>query len=166
MGQATNSWSASPVGNPATLATPGSTATTWSFHLPVPAYGGSYLVTAPHTKGQVRPARRPDQSQFAVSEDDLGPEIVGNPVLRRRRTNRVRQRGRVLARTSQSPSVSGVPTLASIKAGATGNLAAHSVTLPAFAAFGESSLLATGPDFGQEGIGPHLHHQLVGRPRQ
>ena len=141
--KATNSWSASPIGNPVTLASPGQPATTWSFHLPVPAYGGSYLVTATAHEKAGQASTTTNQSQFAVLKTTSGPRLSATQFyVGAGRTVSI-SGGGFSPNESVAISLRG-STLASIKAGATGNLAAHSVTVPAFAAFGESSLLATG----------------------
>ncbi len=140
---ATGKWRTGPFPNPVTLATPDGTSTNWSYQLPVPTSGGSYLVSVitNSSGGQASTGRtslsllsknRPAGPQFEASQYDVaagGTVTVNGSGFTAGETVAISLRGQ---------------TLTSVKAGDTGSFGPTAVTLPEYAAFGLSSLLATG----------------------
>ena len=72
---ATNAWSPGPVGNPATLTSPGVTSTAWTFALPVPSYGGNYQITVTAYSGSGQSSISRGPSQFVVEAAASGPRL-------------------------------------------------------------------------------------------
>jgi outer membrane protein assembly factor BamB len=139
---ATGKWALGPIANSATLATPGEPTTDWSFDFPVPKSGRSYLVsiTAHSSGGQASAGS--DQFQFVVQSVTTGPRLVSSQSDVAAGGSLTVDGDGFAPGESVSISLRGVQ-LKSVKAGTTGSFVT-SVSLPEYAAFGESSLLATG----------------------
>jgi eukaryotic-like serine/threonine-protein kinase len=76
---ATGSWVSGPVGNAATLASPGASATTWSFSYPVPAAGGTYQITADASSSSGQSDQKGAQVSVAVLTSTSGPRLRASP---------------------------------------------------------------------------------------
>jgi outer membrane protein assembly factor BamB len=156
---ASKSWTVSPYPNPATLADPGTTSTTWSASFPVPGSGGSYEAFASASSGGAA-----DQSiglsapTKAISSFTVGASstatmltassdyvVPGTPVT-------VSGSG---FKAGESVKITlGGTTLKKATATSTGALPSTSVTVPTSAAFGPGTILATGATSGDVGAAP------------
>ncbi len=72
---ATGKWRTGPFPNPVTLATPDGTTTDWSYHLPVPTSGGSYLVSVITNSSGGQASTGSDQLEFSVQKSTAGPQF-------------------------------------------------------------------------------------------
>ena len=143
---ASGTWVSGPIGNPATLADPGGTSSTWTFSYPVPASGGTYQVTAYAGSSQGETGA-PVESDFAVKPSATSPQI---------------QTSLTFVPPAGSTTVSGSgfgdsekvtialagTKLATAQTSASGTLPATAVTIPAKTDFGLASLTATGQSSG------------------
>ncbi len=149
---ATGQWRTGPFANPATLVTPGGATTDWSIDLPVPTSGGSYLVTVTAHSSGGQASTGSDQLEFSAQKSTTGPQLEASQY-------NVAAGGAVALigsgftdGESVAISLRGVK-LTSTKAGETGGFS-DSVTLPAYADFGLTSLLATGATSKGEAAAP------------
>ena len=76
---ATSTWSATPVTEPATLASPGATSTGWSVSFPVPASGDAYRVDAYAVSADGPSARPAADDEFFVSPAAGEPTLSLSP---------------------------------------------------------------------------------------
>lgn len=156
---ASKSWTVAPYPNPATLAHPGQTSTTWSASFPVPGSGGNYEAFASASSGGTA-----DQSiglsapTNAISSFTVGASstatmltasseyvVPGTPVT-------VSGSG---FEASESVAITlGATTLAKVTTTSTGALPSTSVTVPKTTAFGPATILATGATSGDVGAAP------------
>ncbi len=135
---ATGKWALGPIANSATMATAGEPTTDWSFDFPVPKSGRSYLVsiTAHSSGGQASAGS--DQFQFVVQRATTGPQLVSSQSDVAAGGSLTVDGNGFTPGENVSISLRGVQ-LKSVKAGTTGSFVT-SVSLPEYAAFGESSL--------------------------
>jgi outer membrane protein assembly factor BamB len=156
---ASKSWTVAPYPNPATLADPGQTSTTWSASFPVPGSGGSYEAFASASSGGTA-----DQSiglsapTMAISSFTVGASstatmltasseyvVPGTPVT---------VGGTGFAASESVTITLGATTLAKVTATSTGALPSTSVTVPTTDVFGPATILATGATSGDVGAAP------------
>jgi outer membrane protein assembly factor BamB len=151
---ATGTWGSGFDFNPATLASPGASSTTWSFPLPVPVGGGSYQVqvTAVDSDGQAdisgyASAPGASHETFSVNYLASAPHlaVTGSNWVAPGASIAVTGSG-FSANESVAIALAG-QTLATVTASASGSFST-SVPIPATAAFGLSSLVATGATSG------------------
>jgi outer membrane protein assembly factor BamB len=145
---ATGHWVSGPVGNPATLASPGGTSSRWAFSYPVPAAGGTYRVAASSVSTKGQSSVPPAQSGFTVLPSATNPQVKA--------TSRFVPPG---AKTTVSGSGFGDSEtvaitlqgtkLATATTTATGNIPVTAVTIPASSPFGLTSLTVTGQSSGK-----------------
>jgi outer membrane protein assembly factor BamB len=144
---AAGAWVSGPVGNRASLASPGSGSSSWTFGYPVPASGGTYQVTA-YTVSASGESSAPAQSGFTVLPSATSPRI-------RTGTRFVPPGGHT---TVSGSGFGGSETVAIALAGTTiataqttssGTLPSTVVTIPASTDFGLTSLTATGQQSGK-----------------
>jgi outer membrane protein assembly factor BamB len=143
---ATGTWVSGPIGNPATVASPGGTSSTWTYSYPVPASGGTYTVTA-YTVSAAGESSTPAESEFTVQPSTTSPQV--------KVSSRYVPPG---GNTSVSGSGFGdsetvAITLAGVQVGtattsSSGALPATKVTIPTDTTFGLTSLTATGQSSG------------------
>ncbi|HEV2371613.1 MAG TPA: PQQ-binding-like beta-propeller repeat protein [Streptosporangiaceae bacterium] len=150
---ATSQWVSGPIGNPATLASPGGTSSGWTFDYPVPAEGGTYQVTAYSISKMGQSSVPPALSSFSVSPSLTNALIQAKPQF-------------VPPGTKTSVSGSGFgdsetvaialqgTTLATATTTANGGLRATAVTIPAKSPFGLASLTVTGKTSGKTATTP------------
>src|SRR5215469_5465815 len=143
----TSAWSATPVNEQATLASPGATSTGWSVSFPVPPSGNAYRVDAYAVSADGPSARPAADDEFFVSPAAGGPTLSVSAGF---------------AAPAEKVSVSGGgfgpgetvaisllgTVLGQATAGSGGSLPATPVTLPATAGFGPTALVATGATSG------------------
>jgi outer membrane protein assembly factor BamB len=153
------SWTVAPYPNPATLADPGTTSTTWSASFPVPGSGGSYEAFASASSGGAADqsiglsAATSAISSFSVKASSTATMLTassgyvtpGAPVTV---SGSGFKAGEPVAITL------GGTTLKKVTATSTGALASTSVTVPTTAAFGPATILATGATSGDVGAAP------------
>jgi eukaryotic-like serine/threonine-protein kinase len=149
---ATGQWRTGPFDNPATLVTPGGTTTDWSYDLPVPASGGSYLVSVTAHSSEGQASTGSDQLEFSVQKATTGLLLEASQYD-------VAAGGKLTVigsgfsdGESVAISLRGVK-LTSTQADETGGFT-DSVTLPEYADFGLTSLLATGGTSHSEAAAP------------
>ncbi|HEV2376807.1 MAG TPA: PQQ-binding-like beta-propeller repeat protein [Streptosporangiaceae bacterium] len=153
------SWTVAPYPNPATLADPGKTSTTWSALFPVPGSGGSFEAFASASSGGTADqsiglsATTKAISSFTVKASSTATMLTASA-------------GFVVPGTPVTVSGSGfkasepvtitldAKTLATVTATSTGALPSTSVTVPTPDAFGPATILATGATSGDVGAAP------------
>jgi outer membrane protein assembly factor BamB len=135
-------WVPGPMGNPATLGSPGGTSSTWTFSYPVPSSGGTYQVTA-YTVSAMGESSAPAESNFTVLPSTSSPQVkLGSRFVPPGGNTTVSGSG---FGGSESVAI----TLAGVQIGtattsSSGALPPTKVTIPASATFGLTSLTATG----------------------
>jgi outer membrane protein assembly factor BamB len=139
---ATGTWVSGPVGNPATVASPGGTSSTWTFSYPVPTSGGTYQVTA-NTVSAKGESSASAESQFTVLPSTSSPQVkVGSRFVPPGGNTTVSGSGfgdsETVAITLGSTKIGTATTSSS------GALPSTKVTVPTGAAFGLTSLTASG----------------------
>jgi eukaryotic-like serine/threonine-protein kinase len=156
---ASASWTVAPYPNPATLADPGETSTTWSASFPVPGSAGSYEAFASASSGGMADqsiglsAPTKAISSFTVKASSTATMLTassgyvtpGTPVT---------VKGSGFAAGESVTITLGPTTLAKVTATSTGALPSTSVTVPTTAAFGPAAILATGATSGDVGAAP------------
>jgi outer membrane protein assembly factor BamB len=149
---ATGQWRTGPFDNPATLVTPGGTTTNWSFDLPVPTSGGSYLVsvTAHSSAGQASTGS--NQLEFSVQKSTTGPQLEASQYDVAAGGTLTLIGSGFTDGESVAISLRGVK-LTSTQASETGGFS-DSVSLPGYTDFGLTSLLATGATSKGEAAAP------------
>jgi outer membrane protein assembly factor BamB len=144
---ATSAWSAAPVAERATLASPGATSSGWSISFPVPPSGNAYRVDA-YAMAVDGPAAVP-----AADQEFFVKPATGGPTL---------SLSQGFAAPGGKVSVSGTKfgpnepvaitllgkVIGSVTSGANGLVPATKVTVPATAGFGPTALVATGATSG------------------
>ncbi len=144
---ATSAWSATPVSEPATLASPGATSTGWSVSFPVPPSGNAYRVDAYAVSVDGPSARPAADDEFFVAPAASGPALsVSAAFAAPAGTVSVSGSGFSPGETVNISLLGTV--LGQATAGADGSLPATQVTLPATAGFGPTALIATGATSG------------------
>jgi outer membrane protein assembly factor BamB len=145
---ATGTWSSGPVGNAATLARPGASSTSWTFSYPVPSGGGTYQATAYAASSSGQSDIRGAHASFEVLHTTSGPHIQASPSFIPPGAS-----AQVLGagfNPSEQVTISLLgTTLATTTATAKGNLSSTAVKIPSNAAFGQTSLVATGETSGK-----------------
>jgi outer membrane protein assembly factor BamB len=140
---ATGTWSPGAVDTPAQLASPGATSTSWTLSYPVPRAGATYAITAYGRSVSGQSGLTPSSVQFAVNYSTVGPYVaVSSPDVAPGGSFTVSGGGfadkeKVEIRVYGS-------TIATIRTDSKGLLPSTSVKLPKDAAFGETSVTATG----------------------
>lgn len=153
---ATRTWSSGYFDNPVSVASPGSSDTTWSLGIPVPTSGGVYRVqaSAVGTNGVAditadSAALQPSQSDFSVSYSTSAPHLYSS-------------KGKWVAPASVATvggsgfgagenvqlSLNGT-VLATATATSTGVVPKTNITIPTGGVFGQASLVATGQTSGK-----------------
>jgi outer membrane protein assembly factor BamB len=145
---ATHSWSPGPVGNPATLATPGATSSTWSFELPVAAAGAVFQVVANAQSGAGQSTDPAAESQFSVSYSTSGPYIHLSASYAAP-GSRISATGGGFADGERVAVSTNGRTLTTATASRSGKLTASSLNLPSNSPFGVASVIATGETSGR-----------------
>jgi eukaryotic-like serine/threonine-protein kinase len=141
---ATSAWSASPVTEHATLASPGATSTGWSISFPVPSPGNAYRVDAYAVSADGPSAVPATDQEFFVSPSVLWPTLSVSPGFAAPgATVQVSGSGFYSYETLDISLLGTV--LGSITATANGSLPATRMTIPATTGFGPTALVATGP---------------------
>ncbi len=72
----TKAWSSGPVANPAQLASPGATSSSWSLTYPVPRVGGTYTVTATAVSATGQSDIKGGNVRFSVLATTSGPHLA------------------------------------------------------------------------------------------
>lgn len=139
---AANSWNSAPVRNEATLANPGAKSSGWNFSLPVPASGGSYEVFAT-TINSSHIAGRNAASSFTVSRSSTEPNMTTSVTyIAPGGTFGAMARGFQPNETVTFSLLGG--TVATATASTKGIVPRTKIQVPSAAAFGPTSLTATG----------------------
>ncbi|MDP9024887.1 MAG: PQQ-binding-like beta-propeller repeat protein [Candidatus Eremiobacteraeota bacterium] len=144
---ATNSWNSGPYRNSATLANPGSSSTSWSFALPVPASGGTYEVFANAVNG----ANIVDKGSavfFTVSPSKNQP-IVHTSAFDTPPGSTFSATGNAFKPGETATFTLLGATVGTATVGKTGNVPKTVVSMPATAPFGPTSLTITGQTSGK-----------------
>ena len=144
---ATSTWSPGPVNNPAIVASPGATSSSWTLSYPVPSAGGTYRVTAYTVSSSGQSGIQAAQVGFAVLYSTTGPYIVASSVYIAPGGNVSVSGGGFADFENVAISLSG-SVLASISASSTGTFSSTGVAIPSGAGFGQTSLEATGQTSG------------------
>ncbi len=144
---ATNSWNSAPVRNLATLGTPGGANTTWSFSFPVPVSGGTYKVFA-NTINSSHIVDHGATSAFTIFPSTNAPTLHTStyyvpPGQTFTATGNAFRPGETVTFSLFGAAV------ATATVGATGNVPQTKITMPSTAAFGPTSLSATGNTSGK-----------------
>ncbi|HEY3956519.1 MAG TPA: PQQ-binding-like beta-propeller repeat protein [Streptosporangiaceae bacterium] len=139
---ATGTWVSGPMSNPATVASPGGTSSNWTFSYPVPTSGGTYTATA-YTVSAKGESSTPAESQFTVLPSTSSPQVkVGSRFVPPGGNTTVSGSGfgdsETVAITLGSTKIGTATTSSS------GALPSTKVTVPTGAAFGLTSLTASG----------------------
>ncbi|MFZ0829524.1 MAG: PQQ-binding-like beta-propeller repeat protein [Thermoplasmata archaeon] len=136
-------WSSGPMGNPATLGSPGAKSTTWTFQYPVPPGGGTYEVTAYAISSSGQSAIHAAVSGYAVLYNNKGPFVkVSSDFVAPGGSVRV-SGGGFADSEKVSLSLDGA-VLVNVQATATGTFSTTVMTIPKTTAFGQASMVATG----------------------
>jgi outer membrane protein assembly factor BamB len=150
---ATGAWSSGPVANPASLASPGASSTSWSFSYPVPSGGGTYEVTAYAVSSSGQSDIHGARSSFTVSHTTTGPHIQASPAFIPPGAS-AHVYGAGFSPSEQiTISLLGT-TLATTTATSSGNLTSTPAKIPSNAVFGRTSLVATGTSSGKSASAP------------
>ncbi len=144
---ATSTWSPGPVDNPANVATPGATSSSWTFDYPVPSAGGSYRVIAYTVSTAGQSDIRGAQVSFAVGYSTTGPYLLATPAYIAPGGSVSVSGGGFDGSEKVEITMTGV-NLTATTASAGGTIAVPAVTIPATTAFGLTSLEATGQTSG------------------
>lgn len=144
---ATRQWSSGPVGNPASLGSPGATSSNWAFTYPVAAAGGTYKVTAYTLSTAGQSDITAPQVGFSVTASSTSPHITAAPVFAAPGGTLTVTGGGFHASESVAISLSGT-TLKTATATSTGSLPATTISIPTTAPFGQATLAATGKSSG------------------
>lgn len=139
---AKSSWNAGPITNAATLASPGSSSTNWSFSFPVPAAGGSFQVSSMADNGSNLVGKASAVS-FTVSPSKNEPTLHTSasyvaPSAAFTATGNAFKPGEKVTFSLLGN------TVATATAGATGNVPQTVIQVPSGAPFGPATLTATG----------------------
>lgn len=140
---ATGRWVSGPVGNSAAVASPGTGSSAWTFSYPVPASGGTYSVTATAYSSTGQPDLKGGQSRFSVLASTAGTHITPASRFAAPGGQTAVTGGGFKAGEKVAISVSG-QALATATADGHGDLPRTTVTIPASATFGLTTLTATG----------------------
>ncbi|HKA53966.1 MAG TPA: PQQ-binding-like beta-propeller repeat protein, partial [Candidatus Binatia bacterium] len=145
---AAHRWVSGPVGNPAVLASPGSTSSSWKFSYPVPAAGGTYNVTAYAVSSSGQADIRGAQDKFAVRTTTKGPHLTASPAFVAPGSS-TQVRGGGFARSEEITISLLGKALITTRANSRGNFQSTKVPIPPKAAFGQTSLTARGHTSGR-----------------
>jgi outer membrane protein assembly factor BamB len=140
---ASDSWSSGPVDNPATLADAGASTTSWQFAYPVPAAGGSYVLSAYATSTLGQSDIKGAQAGFVVKYSTTGPYLVASSAYVAPGGTVALNGGGFDAGELVTITMGSNP-LATTTASPNGSISVASVPIPASAGFGQTSLVATG----------------------
>jgi outer membrane protein assembly factor BamB len=140
---ANDSWSPGPVDNPATLTTPGGLSTNWTFSYPVPAAGGSYAVTAYAVAANGQSDLDAVTNEFTDLFSTAGPNLQVAPSYGAPGQYVDVSGGGFLRHEQVAVSLNG-KTLVTAKANQTGSFVKDHVRVTNNAAFGRTTLVATG----------------------
>ncbi len=137
------SWTPGPVDNLAQLASPGATSSAWTLSFPVPRSGGSYAVSAYGVSISGQSGIKPASIEFSVNYSTLGPYVVvSTPYVAPGGSFTIGGGG--FGASEKVRIVVEGTTIATIKATKSGVLQSKTVSLPKNAAFGQTSVTATG----------------------
>jgi outer membrane protein assembly factor BamB len=140
---ASGTWTSGPMGNPATLTSPGAKTTNWTFQYPVPAGGGTYEVTAYAISSSGQSGIHSALSGYAVLYNNKGPFVkVSSDFVAPGGTVRV-SGGGFADSEKVSISLDGA-VLTTISTTKTGTFSTTAVLMPKSQSFGQASLVATG----------------------
>jgi outer membrane protein assembly factor BamB len=145
---ATSSWSSGPVGNAATVASPGSASSTWNLELPAALSGAAYSVTAYTESTAGQSGIKTATVGFAVLGTTKGAHIKASPAFVAPGANVTITGSGFTAGESISIDLVGT-VLATTTATPKGNIAAIAVKVPSSAAFGLTTVTATGAKSGR-----------------
>jgi len=157
----TASWTAGFFDNPATVTSPGSSSTTWSFSLPVSPTGGTFRVLASAVQGNgladvsdLSPAHSPSSVAFTVRNAPGTPHVyaAGGEWVAPGTAVTIAGSGFVGGETV-TLSFNGA-ALASAVAAAAGSLPPTRVVIPVSAPFGPGGVLAKGDTSARSGTAP------------
>jgi outer membrane protein assembly factor BamB len=140
---ATGKWVSGPDGIAAVVDAPGATSSGWRFSFPVPPAGGTYAVTAYAVSSAGLPDITGARSSFAVLAGSAEPYLAAAPAFVAPGSNVTVMGGGFADSESIDISLLG-ETLATTTSTATGTIPTTSVPIPLSAAFGQTSLIATG----------------------
>jgi eukaryotic-like serine/threonine-protein kinase len=145
---AAGTWAPGPVPNPATLASPGSKSSSWTFAYPVPVSGGTYQVTAYTVSTTGQSSIVTAGSGFTVLPSASNPQVQTSAQY-------VAPGGQVTlsgtgfgAAENATISLAGT-TLGTVQTTTSGAVPSTPVTIPATASFGLISLTVTGQASGE-----------------
>ena len=150
---ATGAWNSGPVGNSATLASPGARSTSWTFSYPVPSGGGTYQVTAYAVSSSGQSDIQGAHSGVAVLHATSGPHIQASPAFIPPGTSAHVTGAGFSPSEPVTISLLGT-TLETTTATSKGDLSSTAVKIPSRAAFGQTSLVTTGTTSGKSATAP------------
>ena len=156
---ANSSWTVAPYPNPATLAAPGTTSTSWTIALPVSATGGGFEVFASAVShGTADQSIGLSAATKAISSFTVSPSSTA-ATLTASSTYIAPAAAVTISGSGYAPNESVAVTLAGatvamVTASSTGTLPATSVTVPHTASFGPATLYATGATSGATAVEP------------
>jgi hypothetical protein len=144
---ATGHWSTGPVGNPATIGSPGATSSSWALTYPVPPAGGAFRAVANTVSTAGQSDISAPEVRFSVNASSSSPNITAAPQFATPGGS-LTVTGRGFGAAEQiAISLSGT-TLATATTTSTGSLPATTVTIPTSAPFGQAALTVTGSSSG------------------
>ncbi len=149
----TQSWVAGPYVNWATLASSGSKTSSWSFAFPPARGGGDYVVTTYGVSSSGQSGIHSDVVGFGVLYSTSGPHIQASQKFVPPGDSVV-VNGAGFNRSEKVKITLTGTLLATVTASSTGDLKATSVKIPSKAAFGDTSLTATGMTSGKSASTP------------
>jgi outer membrane protein assembly factor BamB len=141
-------WKPGPADTPAVLASPGAKSTTWSLSFPVPRAGGTYEVIAYANSVAGQSGLNPPSVDFAVNYSTSGPYVTVSTPFIAPGGNFTVSGGGFGASEKVKIEVYG-KTLGTPTTKSTGVLGTTKLTLSSGAAFGETSVTATGETSGK-----------------
>jgi outer membrane protein assembly factor BamB len=145
---ATSSWTSGPMDNAATLASPGTTASTWSLAYPVAQAGGTYQVTAYAVSTTGQSDTKGAHTGFSVAFSTKGAHIMATPTFIAPGSSVTLTGSGYTKGETVTVSLLGT-ALATETVNTKGNLAAKRIKIPTNTAFGQTSLVASGATSGR-----------------
>ena len=145
---ATGSWSSGPVGNTATLASPGASSTAWTLSYAVPAAGGTYQITADASSSSGQSDEKGAHVSVSVLSSTSGPRLHASPAFVAPGSTVTVLGGGFRKSEQVIISLLG-QTLATATASQTGALPRTKVKIAVATPFGQTSLTAVGQSSGR-----------------
>lgn len=142
------SWSPGPVDSTAVLGTPGGKSTSWSYSFPVPPAGGTYEVIAYAVSSSGQSDLHPAYVSFPVTYSTVGPHLEPSSSFVAPGSS-VTVKGGGFGGSEKVKLTFESRLLSTVTAAANGSLPSTKVSIPSSAAFGLSTLTATGQTTGR-----------------